>query len=70
MEFRAEKVLPQILKTEKDVWESFNLTMDQFSEKVDGYELAKQTILREIEIGKKLAENKVTIEVQMKADAK
>lgn len=63
MEFRSEKILPQILATEKSVWESFNQTMDQFSEKVDGYELAKQTILREIEIGKTLAKNKVTIEV-------
>ena len=70
MEFRAEKILPQILKTDRTVWESFNQTMDQFGEKVDGYELARQTILREIEIGKTLAKNKVTIEVQMKADSK
>ena len=68
MEFRETQILPQILGTEQTVWESFNQTMDQFADKVDGYDLAEQTILREIEIGKKLAQNKVTIEVQMKAE--
>ena len=70
MEFREQHILPQILKTKRSVWEDFNQTMNQFGEKADGYDLAKQSILREIEIGKKLAENKVTIEVPVKTDSK
>ncbi|CAL6023100.1 tRNA_pseudouridine synthase [Hexamita inflata] len=55
----------QILAVSDEIWQGYLAQMDEFATHVDGYELGKEAVLREIKIAEILRENKVQMQVQM-----